>query len=1203
MMICFKYRQKLLAIFLAFSSILFSEGLVINEVMSSNGSTIYDEDGDTPDWIEFYNTSDQEIDFNGFSITDDAGELDKWTFPSIILDPSDFLVIFASDKDRKELVTQWDAVINWGDDWSFWPGTSAPASNWDDPETDISDWSIGPSGFGYGDDDDNTQLPGIISVFVRKTIYIEDPEIVEKALFHIDYDDGYVAYLNGQEFLRKNMGAPNTYVPYNQLATALHEAEIYAGGFPEPVWIEMNDFPIVAGENILAIEVHNYSTNSSDLSCIPFLTLGYNEEQDDVQEPHPSMTLPNSYLHTNFKISSSGEDLILSDDQGNVQDSIYSGEIETDMSFGRYMEGETWNLFAEPTPNSSNSTQAYLGALSLPIFSMPSSFYDLGQEITVSLSNSEPSSVIHFTLDGTEPTINSLTFEYPIPVNSSTVIRARAFLDEWLPSKTESKTYIFGVDEPSAEGLPVIFLTTDPDNFFNEDTGIYAMGPNASPDFPHFGANFWEDWECPIHFEILETNGSGYSANAGVKIFGGWSRGFPQKSLAIYSRNYYGPSEFDYNLFPDHPVESYEAFVLRNSGNDWESTMFRDGFTTSLADGLGFDYQKYRPSVIYLNGEYWGIQNIREKINEHFIASNHYLDSENIDLLEFDGETIHGTNTDYMNLLYYVENNDMNDPLVQNALENWIDIDSYMQYEAFQIFVDNRDWPGNNIKFWRDHRVGGKWRWILFDTDFGFGIWDPGAFTFNTLEFALDPYGPGWPNPPWSTFLFRQMMENDHFKHVFINTYCDLINTIFQPDNLLDHLDLIKSKIQDQIPTHQDRWYNNGNWPNSALNWAYKISVMQDFSNNRQTYARMHIRNEFDLPNIALVNLHIEPERSGIIQLNTLEISESEWNGYYFPTVPIAVRAIPNDGFQFAEWAEFPDSSATMLVQITDPFTLTAVFEPSELTPGTVVINEINYNSSDDFDPEDWIELHNPGETAINITGWAMKDDDNEHVFVIPEETILEPGEYIVLAKDLGQFIANFPNVNNVIGSFEFGLSGGGDQVRIYNTTGILTDSVEYDDDAPWPTEPDGSGPTLELINSTLDNSLVENWSASYEEHGTPGEINSAYNDLSSIEISHLPRQFRLNQNYPNPFNPITVIKYELPEKTHVTLAIYNILGREVRTLVNGAEDAGYKSVVWDGKNSSGKIASAGIYIYVLRAGSQESKKMHHKSRKMVLLR
>ncbi len=218
MRICFKYRQRLLAIFLAFSSILFSEGLVINEVMSSNGSTIYDEDGDTPDWIEFYNTSDQGIDFNGFSITDDADELDKWTFPSIILDPADFLVIFASSKDRTEIINQWDAVIDWGDDWYYWPGTSAPVADWMELGANLAGWSTGPSGFGYGDNDDNTQLPGIISVFVRKTIYIEDPEIVEKALFHIDYDDGYVAYLNGQEFLRKNMGAPNTYVPYNQVS-------------------------------------------------------------------------------------------------------------------------------------------------------------------------------------------------------------------------------------------------------------------------------------------------------------------------------------------------------------------------------------------------------------------------------------------------------------------------------------------------------------------------------------------------------------------------------------------------------------------------------------------------------------------------------------------------------------------------------------------------------------------------------------------------------------------------------------------------------------------------------------------------------------------------------------------------------------------------------------------------------------------------
>ena len=164
------------------------------------------------------------------------------------------------------------------------------------------------------------------------------------------------------------------------------------------------------------------------------------------------------------------------------------------------------------------------------------------------------------------------------------------------------------------------------------------------------------------------------------------------------------------------------------------------------------------------------------------------LSPEHIDLLDIQGindeNVVHGTNTDYQILLEYLENQDMTEPMVQAALENWIDIESYMSYQAFQIFVDNRDWPGNNIKFWRDHRVGGKWRWILYDTDFGFGIWDPNAFTFNTLSYALDPNGPGWPNPPWSTLVFRKLIENEHFKHAFVNIYCDMLNTVFMPEFL-----------------------------------------------------------------------------------------------------------------------------------------------------------------------------------------------------------------------------------------------------------------------------------------------------------------------------------------------------------------------------------------------------------------------------------
>lgn len=1178
--------KKILYIILLFQ-LVFGQTIQINEIVSTNGTVLYDEDGDTPDWFELYNTSGQQINLNGYGITDDPDDLSMWVFPSIVLEPNGFLVIFASDKNRKDLVAEWDAVINWGDSWSYWPGTSAPISNWDDPGTDISNWSTGPSGFGYGDNDDNTELSQIISVFARKTFQIDDPTMITKALFHIDYDDGYIAYLNGEEFSRRNMGAPNSQVYYNETTTGLHEAEMYAGGFPKEISIDLNEFPFVPGDNTLAVEVHNYNTSSSDLSCIPFLTLGYNSEIDNATEPHQLMILPSSYLHTNFKLSSNGDDLILSDQDEIVIDSIFTGTLETDMSFGRYFESTSWVLFAEPTPGSSNSTSSYAGALSPIEFSMASGFYNQGQ-ISVELSTSDESATIHFTTDGTTPAMDDFNYEYSIPLTSTTVIRARAFLNGWLPSETESKTYIFGEDE--AEDLPVVFLSTDPSTFFDEDTGMYVMGPNASGDFPYFGANFWEDWERPIHFEILETDGSGYAANAGAKIFGGWSRAFPQKSLSIFSRSYYGPSTFDYGLFPDSGIDSYEAFILRNSGNDWESSMLRDGFITSLTNDLNIDHQQYRPAVLYLNGEFWGIQNIREKVNEHFLASHHLINAENIDLLDIQGvneeNIVHGTNIDYVNLLDYLENQDMGDPIVQNALENWIDVESYMSYQAFQIFIDNRDWPGNNIKFWRDHRVGGKWRWILYDTDFGFSIWESNAYTYNTLSFALNPNGPGWPNPPWSTFLFRRLMDNDHFKHSFINIYCDLLNTVFQPNYLISHLDSIANNIEDIIPIHRARWYNNGNWPNSTVNWQSRINAMENFSTNRRSYAINHIQNQFDLPNIAQASLNIVPEGAGSIQLNTLKIIESGWNGYYFPTIPIEARAIPNEGFQFSSWLQFPDSNATIHVQVTDPFTLTAVFIPTNLSSGTTVINEINYNSSDDYNSDDWVELINPGETEIDISDWILKDDDNSHGYTIPDETVIQPNNYLVLAKDMDLFSSSYPDINNVIGPFDFSLSGGGDQVRIFDNAGVLIDSVQYDDGDPWPVEPDGNGPTLELINPTLDNLLSESWAASTD-NGTPGAQNSIYDNLSSDLKSVIPEKIHLYPSYPNPFNPTTTILFDIPNTlvgrmNASSLHVFNIKGEFVETLINEAIKPGKHNIQWHPTN-----ISSGVYFLQFKYGEE----------------
>ncbi len=1173
-----RYLNKLVFPLFLFSFIN-GQSVRLNEIVSSNGDNLYDEDGDTPDWIELHNPTDEIIDLFGFGITDDPQDLSKWTFPSVELGPNEFLVLFASDKDRKEHVVQWDAKIDWGDTWSYWIGTSAPITDWELPETNLDFWSTGESGFGYGDNDDNTETPQVMSVYVRKDFDIDDPSIIQKALFHVDYDDGYVAYLNGVEFSRRNLGEPGSSVYHNTPAAALHEAEIYSGGFPEQINIDLSSFPILEGTNTLAIQVHNYTNNSSDMSCIPFLTLGYDTAIDEVSDPNELMAIPNSFLHTNFRISSDGDSILISDPDEIIMDSIVIGSIDTDMSFGRFLESDYWALFNEPTPGSSNSTTSYLGSLAAPEFSLESGFYDQNQ-LSIELTSMDENVSIHFTTDGRIPTTSDLAYDYPITITANTVLRVRTFRDGWVPSDIGTKTYMVGENPPV--DLPAIFISTDPNSFFDEDTGMYVMGPNADTwNFPYFGANFWEDWERPIHFEILEVDGSGYAADAGTKIFGGWSRAFPQKSLSIFSRSHIGPSSFDYQLFPESDIDSYEAFVLRNSGNDWESTVLRDGFITSLTEGLDIDHQRYRPAALYINGEFWGIQNIREKVNEHFLSSNHSISPDHIDLLDIQGvyeeNIVHGTNADYKILINYLDTQDMSDPIVQNAIENWIDIDSYMSYQAFQIFVDNRDWPGNNIKFWRDHRVGGKWRWILYDTDFGFGIWDPTAYNFNTLAFALDPYGPGWPNPPWSTFVFRMLMENNHFKNSFINIYCDMLNTIFMPEFLVATLDSISGNIEDMIPIHRSRWYNDGNWPNSATSWEYRLDVMETFSNFRRPRAIVHLIDEFDLPNISQVTIAMTPEFGGSVKLNTLDILETNWHGYYFPTVPIEVEARQNDGFQFSHWLEFPDSNRTMKVNISDGFMLTAVFLPTELTPGSLVINEINYNSSDDHESGDWIEIHNPGEMDLDISGWTFKDEDNDHSYVFPDETTLLSDGYLVVANDLESFFEHYSNETLVIGPFDFGLGGGGDEIRIFDSDGLMVDSVNYDDDEPWPFEPDGEGPTLELINPGQDNSLVESWSSSTD-HGSPGSQNTIYLSNDDLE-ENIPTMHALMPAYPNPFNGAVTIPFELSSPINTTITIFNVLGEKVMEFPLDNFGTGRHSIKWNGENKLGMRVGTGIYF------------------------
>jgi hypothetical protein len=236
-------------------------------------------------------------------------------------------------------------------------------------------------------------------------------------------------------------------------------------------------------------------------------------------------------------------------------------------------------------------------------------------------------------------------------------------------------------------------LSTNPEHFWDNDSGIYVMGSNATDPPWYYGANFWEDWERPIHIEMFEPNGDlGFSIDAGVKIYGNFSRTLPQKSLVIFARSSYGYTAIDYQIFPDKEIENFEAIVLRNSGNDYNNTHFRDGLVSILSDRTGVTSQAYRPAVVYLNGSYWGIQNIREKINEHFIASHFDVNPDNIDMLEKDNQVIHGDQAHYNDLLNFIETNDMSISDNYSVITSALNANNFIRYNITQIF-NVISWP------------------------------------------------------------------------------------------------------------------------------------------------------------------------------------------------------------------------------------------------------------------------------------------------------------------------------------------------------------------------------------------------------------------------------------------------------------------------------------------------------------------------------
>ncbi|RUM65649.1 MAG: hypothetical protein DSZ06_04690 [Sulfurospirillum sp.] len=577
-------------------------------------------------------------------------------------------------------------------------------------------------------------------------------------------------------------------------------------------------------------------------------------------------------LHTNFKLSVSGESVLLSDPRGVIVDWIEYSNQDADISCTK-KDGKI--VYMNPSPKAKNHKTYDLARRTMtPTFSLKGGVYDETQILEL---ESNQNSKIYYTLDGTTPTINSTQYENPITIDKTTVVRAIALQENKFASRP--KTYTYLIDENIT--LPVVSLSIDEKYLNDSEIGIYK--------------NFNEDWMRAGNVEYIKDGVSQFSENIGVRIYGSYSRTFPLKSLAIFAKNKYGLQCINYKLFPDKPhITKIKSFILRNSGNDWNHANMRDGLTNALAQEIGnLDYQSYHPAIVYINGKYHGIQNIREKINEDFLKANHSIQN-SIDLIEMKQEHLNylkGKNNEFNQLISFIENHSMLDKYNYIYVKSQIDIDEFINYSAIQIFIGNVDWPRNNVKFWKEQPSISKWRWILYDTDFGFGLphhsgnYHVDFNKFNELYSEENTL---------ASIIYRKLLENPTFKNKFTSKFMTLLNTVFTPENINKHIDELKQTIEPEVPRHTKKWSL------SMQNWYDEINKIYDYSNRRNEIIRDQLREEFNLNGI--VHLKIPKPECGTVYIDGIKLDQN-FDGSYFIGVKVNLDIETDFGCKFLGWS------------------------------------------------------------------------------------------------------------------------------------------------------------------------------------------------------------------------------------------------------------------------------------------------------------
>ncbi|NOX48902.1 MAG: T9SS type A sorting domain-containing protein [Chlorobi bacterium] len=851
-------------------------------------------------------------------------------------------------------------------------------------------------------------------------------------------------------------------------------------------------------------------------------------------------------IHTNFKLTQTKDNpdhVILSDAFGTVLDDQELQVTQKDHSRGRTTDGaNSWSIFTNSTKGNSNGNSTpYSAYTQKPSMSTVAGFYD--GAISVSISTTEPNVTVRYTTNGDKPTTSSPEFENPINVSSTMIINARAFSSSSLilPGLIDFNTYFIN------ESHTLAIMSCSDNQLDNLLNGNQSLAP--------FGT-----------FEYF--NKEGIRTNIGYGEFnehGQDSWVHDQRSIDYISRD-----ECGYNyaireqLMPAYTDrDEFQRVILRAAGDDNypgidTSALLRDFFVQNLAtkSHMKLDCRKGEKGLLYVNGTYWGVYGYREKVSDHDYTK-YYYDQGKFDIqflklwggtwAEYGGQQAF---TDWNALHDFIKFNNMADDENYDYVTSQLDVSSLVDYILINSFVVCSDWINWNVGWWRGLDPEGqhkKWAYILWDEDATFAHYINYTGVPEISPTAAPCYPEGLTSDPEEHIvMLNHLLDNPDFNQYYLSRYVDLMNTAFRPDYMIGLLDSIHDGMAPEMPQHVARWGG------SISEWENNVQKIRNFINTRVDYIPTGFEDCWDLTGPYDVVFDVEPAGKGNIQANSLLLKDFPWNGEYYDGVNTLLSAIVLDpDYEFDYWevennTVLPSATVPNVnIMIEEGDNIIAHFKLKEFTD-SLVINEINYNSANNFDTRDWVEFYNPHDYSLDIAGWVFKDDNDNHIFEFPTGTSIGANEFLVLVRDSTTFSTFFPNVENYIGQFDFGLNNGGELIRLYDVNGALVDTVHYDNQEPWPTAPDGTGPTLELLNPGYDNALAESWAASLE-HGTPGEENSMITAIPEQMVQEV--SFRI---YPNPFNSTATLQFtsgQIPEGGH--LAIFNIFGKEVKRIDN----------------------------------------------------